>query len=220
MGCFLPSAKSYNPCEFANTNIDFVKTQTQTALEARDINIVKLFTNNALDIIEQTKSDFMDCGCVEATEPINSIKENLDAVTQSKELAQSKAYLKAALQSVMLSIELLRDYEDDNSSFYGNDVLVMNTTTAIDEQGGIVVPKGKAREQMVNNSLEEFKNSIEGVIKDVPCEEAFFFISKLHKNAKAELTSVSLSENERIYHEKVRDIAYQALLKLNGCPVE
>lgn len=212
--------KSYNSCEFANTNIDFVKDQTQTALEANDINIVKLFSNNALDIIDQTKNDFIECGCTEATEPINTIEKNLQLVSRSTKLEESKTFLKAALQNVILSIKLLREHEEENSSFYGDDVLVMNTKSALDEQGGVLLPKGKAREELIYESLTEFKISIDNVVKNVDCEDAFFFISKLHKNAKRDLDNISLSENERFYHEKVSDITYQALLKLDGCPLD
>ena len=211
---------NYNSCEYANTNIDFVKTQTQTALEANDINIVKLFTNNALDAIDQTKSTFIDCGCLEATDPINSIEKNLKLVTRATKIEESKDLLKVALQNVVLSIKLLREHEEENTSFYGNDVLEMNTKSSLDRQGGIVLPKGKAREELIYESLTEFKISIDNVVKNVDCEDAFFFISKIHKNAKRDLNNISLSENERFYHEKVRDIAYQALLKLDGCPVD
>lgn len=207
-------------CEYANTNIDFVKTQTQTALAANDLQLVKLFTNNALEVIDQTKTDFIDCGCTEANTYINSIEKNLKQVAGTTELETSRIFLRAALQNARFSIQLLRKHEEQNSSYYGDDVLVMNTKAVLKQQGGVVVPIGKARLEMIDKSIAEFRQSIADVVAHVECKDAFVFVTKLHKNAKKDLEDVSLSENEIFYHQKVRDITYEALLKLNGCPLE
>ncbi len=214
------SFKGLDACEYANTSIDFVKTQTQTALQAKDLNMVKLFSNKALNTMAKTKTNFIDCGCVSATETIDHIEKNLTLVSRSKNLKESKTFLKAALQSTLLSIALLREYEEEKDSFYGDDVLVMNTRSAIDEQGGIITPRGKVHEEKIRKSLVEFRESLANVIKYVECTEAFSFISKIHRKAKNDLEDPALSDNEKFYHEQIRDISYQALLQLDGCPVD
>lgn len=216
----MASFTNYNACEYASTGIDFVKTQTQTALEANDLAMVKFFTYKALNTIDKTKTNFIDCGCEEASGPIDMVEKNLKLVALANNLDETKKFLNVALQSTILSMQLLREHEEKNSSFYGDDVLVMNTKSSFQETGRIEKPRGQAIEDQVNKSLKDFKTSLDNVVAHVECADAFTFISKLHKKAKEDLKNPGLSESEKVYHQKVKEIAYTALLSLEGCPVD
>ena len=80
---FLSSNETFaerKACAYAGSNIGFVKTQTENAISARDLEQSKYFAYKALNAIEKSREQMEECGCKYAYE---SILESLDKLKQA-----------------------------------------------------------------------------------------------------------------------------------------
>ncbi|NKI32982.1 hypothetical protein [Croceivirga thetidis] len=212
--------KSYNACEYAGSSINFIKIQTETALNSKSHTMMKFFSGKALKSMKATKSNFNECGCLTADRHLTFVEQNLLFAMRAPQLLKSKQHLLIVLSGVNESIELLEDFEND-VSYYGESILTLNTKTNIELQGGVAfLPKAKEKELQVEASLEEFQKSISKVVNEVECEEAFRFISNIHNEAKNKITFENLSDSKKFYHTRVMEIAQKALVELEGCPAK
>ena len=50
-------------CDYAGSNIGFIKSQTERALAAEDINTSRFYAYKALNAIEKSKEQIEACGC-------------------------------------------------------------------------------------------------------------------------------------------------------------
>ena len=57
------SFKVDKACEYAGSNINYVKTQTEKAIAVDDINQARYFAYKALNAIEKSKNQLKECGC-------------------------------------------------------------------------------------------------------------------------------------------------------------
>lgn len=216
----MASFTTINACAFANQHSVFIKSQTQLAIESSDLEQAKYYAYKALKGINKTKNNFKDCGCENALVNIKQAEQNLKQATKTNSLEASKSFLQTALKSTMISINALEEFEDGDNTTYGNDVLVLNTKQVLNEQGGVILPKAKRLKEAIDLNVSQFEQSLQNVLEHVECGDAFNFISKIHTKTKEKLGDKSLSEAKIYYHGRVKEITYNALLSLEGCPAK
>lgn len=215
----LSSFINRNACEYAYSNIEYIKTELEKAIVAEDPEMGKYHAFKALNSIEKTKSNFLDCGCEGTIESLENALSHLKSATSAPSYEDSKEWLHLALENIMIGIRVLRVFEQEISSDYGDNVLVLNTRDAIENQAGIILPQGNLKE-VVHNCLLGFETSLDKVVKEVECHEAHKFISKIHDETQLTLLNTDLSVAKKQYHQRVKTLTQDALEKLGECSVD
>lgn len=209
-----------NACEYANSNIEYIKSQMQSAVVADNFEMSKYFAYKALNGIEKTKFNFIDCGCKGTIESLEKALSYLKKSTKAESFRDAKMFLHMALESTTIGINVLKEFEEDFSSVYSNNILVLNTKDVVEHQNEGHMPQGNLLRKHVHNCLLGFETSLDKVVNEVPCEEANVFISKIHEEARLKLLNTELSEPKKQYHQRVKTIAHDALLRLGDCSLD
>lgn len=213
----LSSFISHNACEYANSNLDYIKDKTQAAIVADNFEQSKYLAYKALNSIEKTRSNFVECGCDGAIESLEAALFYLKDATKASSFSASKKLLHTALENMEISGKVLKIFEEESVSTYGNDVLFLNTTEALKQQGGVVLSDANPIKKQVHNCLLGFESSLDKVVTGVECNEAYQFISKIHEEASETLLNTELSEHKKQYHHRVQTITMGALQRLGEC---
>ena len=215
----MSSFSSRNACEYASSNIEYIKDELQRAIIADEFEMSKYHSFKALNGIEKTRLNFLDCGCSAAIESLEKTSTYLKSATATKSFEDSKEWLHLALGNTIIGVKVLRVFEQDISSAYGNDLLVLNTRESIENEVGTLLPQGDLK-KMVHNCLLGFETSLDKVVTEVDCEEANRFITKIHEEAQATLLKPELTVAKKEYHQRVKTIAKEALNRLGECQEE
>ncbi len=206
-----------NACEYASSNLEYIKSKIEAAVVAKDLQMSKYHAYKALNGIEKTKANFVDCGCEGTIESLESATYELKQATRAETLEASKKSLHLALESTLIGVKVLRIFEQEVTSTYGNDILVLNTKDALNDQDGMfLTPTHTVREQ-VHSCLLGFESSLDKVVNEVECEEAHRFISNIYEEARLVLLNTELSEHKKQYHQRVKTLAQEALVRLGEC---
>ncbi len=216
--CFsLISFKTSPACEYAGSNLGFIKTQTLKAIGTDDINLLRFFAYKALNAIENSKAQLESCGCKYAIGDINKGLEALKMATRVTSLNASKLLLQQALENMEESLISISGH-DLHENHYTGDVLAMNTKDS--ETGKIWKEKldNKALFQKIDQSLLKFQNSLDNVVRSVDCQEAHAFTNRIYRNCEKELLKPDLTEGKKYYNLRTKQIAGEALQKLGDCP--
>ncbi|RDY60930.1 hypothetical protein DX873_01770 [Flagellimonas nanhaiensis] len=216
----MSSFTNRNACEYATSNIEYIKEQIESAISASGFEKSKHFAYKALNGIEKTRSNFLDCGCDGAIESLENALSELKTATKAPSFMASRTPLHNALENIIIGHKVLRVFEQEFSSTYNNDILVMNTKEALENQDGILLPQEGLLNKQVHNCLLGFESSLDKVVTDVECDEALDFISRIHNDATLHLMDTELSEPKKKYHQRVRIITKEALAKLGNCEGE
>lgn len=208
-----------NACEYASSNIEYIKGELQSAIVSDEFEMSKYHAFKALNGIEKTRLNFLDCGCSAAIESLEKTSSYLKRATATKSFDDSKEWLHLALENTIIGIKVLRVFEQETSSAYGNDILILNTKDAGEHEIGTLLPQGDLK-KMVHNCLLGFESSLDKVVTEVECEEANRFISKIHEEAQSTLLRTELTTAKKEYHHRVKTIAKEALDRLGECPEE
>ena len=113
----LSSFKPIKPCEYAGSNIGFVKTETQKAIDEDDINISKYHTYKAIRAIENNKEQLNSCGCNSAVTSMDNSFNDLVLATKSNTLRSNRILLKRSLEKTISSLEALEKYESHEGNY-------------------------------------------------------------------------------------------------------
>lgn len=213
----MTSFTTRNACEFASSNIEYIKGELQSAIISDNFEMSKYHAFKALNGIEKTRLNFLDCGCSAAIESLEKASTHLKSATVTKSFEDSKEWLHLALENIVIGVKVLRVFEQDISSSYGNNLLVLNTKDAMENEVGILLPKGDLK-KLVHNCLLGFETSLDKVVTEVECEEANKFITKIHEEAQSTLLKTDLTIAKKEYHYRVKTIAKEALNRLGECP--
>ncbi|WP_299160939.1 hypothetical protein [uncultured Eudoraea sp.] len=204
-------------CEYAGSNIGYIKSQTERALAAEDLNSSRFFAYKALNAIEKSKEQIEACGCDYAKESIYEGLDNLKKATRVSSLNSAKILLTRALDNSLGSLEAIREHDEHGESLYDNDMLAMNTKTAEKEKLSMVMPVGKELERKIDLSLVNYQNSLNEVVNSVECKEAYEFASKIYAHCEQELLKPKLTEAKKYYNLRTKQITALALDKLKDC---
>lgn len=214
MASFSPPA---NACEYASSNLEYIKSKIEDAVMAKDLNLAKYHAYKALNGIEKTKDNFMDCGCEGAIESLESTLHYLKTATKARAFTKANPALLKALERTITGINVLRKFEQETSSDYGSNVLVMNTTDVLDFNHGMMLTQGAAIKKQVHQCLLSFESSLNKVVSDVDCEDAHRFVSNIYEEARLTLLNTNLSQHKKEYHQRVKTLAKEALESLGNC---
>ncbi|WP_297792347.1 hypothetical protein [uncultured Eudoraea sp.] len=213
----LSSFDTSKACDYAGSNIGYIKSQTERALEAVDINTSRFFAYKALNAIEKSKDQIEACGCSYAKESIYEGLDNLKKATRISSLNGARILLKRALDNSLGSLESLKEHDEHHGSLYANNILVMNTKTSEKEKLGMVMPIGKELERKIDQSLINYQNSLNDVVKSVECKEAYEFASKIYDHCEQQLLKPELTEAKKYYNLRTKEITALALEQLKEC---
>ena len=215
--CTLTSFSDNNACDYAGSNIEYVKSQTRRALDAEDLNSSRFYAYRALNAIEKSRKQFEACGCDYMSKSIFEGLDNLKKATRVASLNGTKILLKKALENEIGSLEALEEHDELHNSKYSSDVLAMNTVESEKKKKWLRQPQGKALEQKIDSALIAFRKSLDEVINFVDCKEAYAFADKVYRHCELQLLNQELSEAKKYYNLKTKEIAADALNKLEMC---
>jgi hypothetical protein len=213
----LSSFNDNKACEYAGSNIGFIRTQTTKAIEAKDLNISRYHAYKALNAIEKSKQQFEACGCDYAVKNINESLENLKRATRVTSLNGTKILLNRALESELGSLEALEEHDELHGSVYESDVLSLNTTTATKEKNAMKLPPGGILEKKIDVLLINYENSLAKVVNTVPCKEAYDYALGVYEHCEQQLLRTDLTEAKQYLNLRTKEITEAALLQLEDC---
>ena len=206
-----------NACEYASSNLEYIKSKIQSAIVTNDLKMSKYHAYKALNGIEKTRTNFEDCGCEGTIESLESATTELKQATKAETLEDAKRSLHLALESTLIGMKVLRIFEQEVASTYGNDILVLNTKDALNDQDGIFLTPTHTIKEQVHSCLLGFESSLDKVVNEVNCDEAQRFINNIYEEARLVLLNTELSEHKKQYHQRVKTLAQEALDRLGEC---
>ena len=122
--CFMTSfTKPANACQYASSNLEYIKSKIQDAIKEDALPMAKYHAYKALNGIEKTRENFLDCGCEGALESLENTLSHLKAATKSSDLKKSKSALHKALETATIGGNVLNSFAQETSSEYGSNVL-------------------------------------------------------------------------------------------------
>lgn len=206
-----------NACQYASSNLEYIKSKIEEAVVSNDLNMAKYHAYKALNGIEKTKNNFLDCGCEGAIKSLETTLTHLKKATKADVLPKSKTALHRALESTTIGINVLYEFGQQTTSDYGSNVLVLNTKDVLNFQNGMLLTQGSAVKKQVHECLLSFESSLDKVVSDVDCEEAERFINNIHEEARLTLLNTNLSQHKKEYHQRVKNLTKEALENLGDC---
>lgn len=214
--CLFSSFETTQACDYAGSNITYVKNQTEKALGMEDIQLMRFHIYKALDAIAKTEKQLEDCGCEDASEQIIEVSILLKSATKTSSLAGSRVLLEKAFQNAQQGLEALHDH-GQHGSLYGTDSLTVNTTDIENKQSQPVPPEEKLLKQKIDSSLTKYSASLQKVVNTVNCKEARAFATRIYEHCTQELLRPDLSEGKKYYNLRTKEITEKALEQLGDC---
>jgi soluble cytochrome b562 len=203
-------------CDYAGSNINYVKSQTEKALAVDDINQARFYTYKAVNSIEKSKKQLKDCGCTYAEESISDGLSDLILATKATSLNGTRILLNRALEHIIGGIESIEEHELHNSK-YGSNLLAMNTIVSDAEKMAMQKPSGKEFEVKIDASLEKYRESLDKIVNSVDCASARAFAENIYFHCEQQLLLPNLTEGKKYYNYRTKEITAEALEKLQDC---
>lgn len=213
---FLSSYRTNLDCEYANSNMDFAKSQINEALLTDDINQTRFYTYKAINALEKSKKQLKECGCTFAKKSMNENLDILVLATKSTTLKGAKNYLDKSIELTENTIIILDSHETHNSA-YSNDLLAINTNNLPNKTNTIIDKKTLSLNEKIDLSLEKYKISLNKVVETVNCKEAKAFAKRIFKECESQLLQPNLSEGSKYYNLRTKEITQKALNKIGSC---
>lgn len=215
--CALSSFTGNNACDYAGSNIGYIKTQTQKAIAAEDLNSARYFAYKALNAIEKSRKQFEACNCDYANKNIFESLENLKRATRVSSLDGTRMLLKKALDNALGSLDALEKHDELHGSQYASDVLAMNTKASDQAVLRMKQPEGPALRRQIDQSLTNYQMSLDEVVRTVPCKDAYAFAHRIFRHCEAQLLKPDLTEAKKYYNLRTKQITADALEQLKNC---
>lgn len=203
-------------CAYAESNMGYIMSQTQKALEQNDINLIRLFAYRAINAFEKSKVQFKDCGCNDANSIIDKNNKNLKIAAKANSLSKAKILLNKSLKSTLKSIELFEKHQahNNNNNNYKPDSLTFNTKK---EKLILKSPVEKHLYTAIDQSLIKYETSLNEVVNTVNCKEAFAFANKIYSHCEQQLLISNLTEGKKYYNLRTKEITAKALKSIGDC---
>lgn len=203
-------------CEYAGSNVSYVKTEIEKALAMKDLQLMRFHIYKALGAIAKTNKQLDDCGCEDASERIVAVSEILKNATKTSSVASTRILLEKALENTQEGLEALHDHEEHDSP-YGTDDLKVNTTNAETKKKLPMPPDEKIIQQRIDSSLTKYRASLQKVAHTVNCKEARAFATRIYEHCEQQLMRPDLSEGKKYYNLRTKKITAEALEQLGDC---
>ena len=210
------SFKPIKPCEYAGSNISFVKTETQKAIKINDINIARYHAYKAINAIEKTKKQLNNCGCDYAVTNIADSFKDLVLATKATTLRSAKILLNRSLEKTIGSLEALDKHELHDSN-YASDVLAVNTLELSKQKKSMAAPKGFYLEKKIDSTLFAYEKSLQKIVETVDCKKALNYANQIFEHCEQQLLKPNLSEGKKYYNLRTKEITANAIEQLKNC---
>ena len=198
-------------CEYAGSNINYVRKLTEKAITVNDINKARFFAYKALNAIEKSKKQLNQCGCDYAEKNIEEGLSNLKRALKATTLNGAKILLNRALENTLRGLEALNKHELHDSKFT-SDMLAMNTGEIALKRFDI-----KSLHERIDESLLSYKKSLNIIVNTVNCKEARAYVDKVFNDCEVQLLKPNLSEGKKYYNLRTKEIAADAIKRLGDC---
>lgn len=205
-------------CEYAGSNMGYVKTQTQKAITATNVNEAHFQAYKALNALEKSKKQVEDCGCTDAFDFMKDALEDIKMATRATSLDATRILLNRSLENTMASLQAIEEHEEHGGP-YGTDVLALNTIDAKEVDKSVGKIDEESLKQKIDVSLISYENSLQTVIETVDCKEALAFATRVYEHCEAQLLKENLSEGKKYYNLRTKEITKEALEKIGDCNV-
>lgn len=207
----LSSFGNIRECEYAESNIEYAKTQTEKALENPDINLLKYHAYKAVNAIQKSETKLSNCGCTYAQKDLKESVENLKLATKQKELFKAKDLLLISLESIMKGLNALAEHE------YHRETLAEDQPNSIQKENTASEESISPIYREIDQSLEKYRHSLNAVVETVNCKEASSFAENIIQQCESQLLVENLTEGKKYYYLRTKEITMNALEKLKDC---
>ena len=213
----LSSFKTSEACEYAGSNIGYVKTQTQLALKENDLNKSKYFTYKAIKATYKLKEQLDECGCEQAAINIEESQYHLKKAAKESTTPGIKLLLTAAYDKLAASLEAIEKHH-----LHGNSEISKNfVINSLENREKIELPifhlDNEAMQVIIDDSLIPFEESLQKVVDSVDCKSARAFAQRIFQNCEQALLQSDISERKKYYNLKTQEITANALRDLGNC---
>lgn len=212
LSSFAPS----EACNYAGSNMNYVKARTEEALTMNDINQARFYTYKAIKVLQTSTNRFDDCGCKDAEVNIEESLINLKAATKSTSLNGTRILLQEALQQIVDALDAFEQHEMHDAAFSSKD-FVINTSVEIENKLPTIDSKESELYQQIDTSLVSYTESINIVVDSVSCLEARAFANNIFLRCEQQLLQSNLSEGKKYYNLRTKEITEKALSRLGDC---
>lgn len=203
-------------CEYAGSNINFAKTQTELAIAKEDINTARYHAYKALNAIEKSKKQLAICGCEYAGLEVEEGLRKLIMATKATSLSATKMLLQRALQHTVEGLESLESHELHESK-YDSDALTLNTINSKNNIRSTGEQGIKGLHATIDKSLQKYEQSLKALISSADCKAAKAYAQNIFEHCENELLKPDLSEGKKYYNLRTKEITADALLKIPDC---
>ncbi len=205
-------------CLDAGSMIGFIENHLEDALEAEEVSLTRYHTYKAINTLEKSRGHFEDCGCDIAKKYIFESLENMKLATRINSLEGSRILVRRALNGTKDGEAALEMHDELHDDPYESDILKLNTSDSLSRVASGEDPENARRiEQQIDASLEAYSNSLENVVKGVPCREALEFVQRIYEHCERQLLREDLTRAKRYYNYRTKEITEGALSKLGDC---
>ena len=204
-------------CLNAGSLIGFIENHVQNALRADDLNMSRYHAYKALNTLEKSRGPMLACGCQYANKHLEQGLENLKMATRVSTLEGSFILLRRALANARAGRDALEEHDTTHDGPYDNDVLSMNTTSALSKAGPSRPETEAQLRERIDLSLKSYENSLLEVVEGVPCEEALTFVERIYAHCERQLLREDLTPAKRYYNLRTKELTETALDQLRGC---
>lgn len=211
------SFKTSDACEYAGSNIGYVKTQTQAAIDDNDLNKAKFLTYKAIRAIYKLKGQLDECGCEQAVIKLEESQYHLIKVTKATSIQEAKVLLVEAYNKTVASLDAIEKHHLHKNSEIGTDLAINKFENR--EKIDLSIPHldKEVLHVMIDDSLIPFEVSLEKVVATVNCKDARAFAERIFQICEQELLKPNLSEGKKYYNLRTQEITGDALKNLGDC---
>ncbi len=216
---FFTAFTTTEACEYAESNINFIKSQTEEALSKDDLNLSRYHAYKALNAIEKSKKQLKECGCDYATIGIEESSYLLKRATKANSLNDTKNLLKRSLINTEESLRAIVAH-DVHKSKTSKDLLAINTQGDPLDEDGLPEDPETVLKRRIDTALEKYRKSLNKVVETVNCKEAKAFAERVYQQCEQELLVPDLSEGKKYYNLQTQKITAEALERIGTCASE
>ncbi|RNC89464.1 MAG: hypothetical protein ED555_08235 [Allomuricauda sp.] len=203
---------TFNVCEVANSNVIFVKNQTQLALDTQDFQMSRYHAFKAISGIWKAQYSFSECECDGLATNMDLAAKNLKEATKALTLEDQKVFLKIAMQNTVIGMTAIEGRHKT-----GKRNTIQNETI---EAAKTVDTSRKLVEEtylkQIEEALSKFENSLNNVVALEDCQNAYKFIRAMQDETHEKLGKKNLTNRKIYYLTRVVEITNAALLKINS----
>lgn len=211
------SFKTSEACEYAGSNIGYVKTQTQSAMANNDLNKAKFITYKAIRAIYKLRKQLEDCGCEQALINIEESQYHLKKATKATSIENAQILLMEAYKKVVFSLEAIERHHLHENLEVNDNPSMEHTQKAGNKGRSAIQLQGQALRVMIDDSLIPYEKSLQTIVDSVNCKDARAYAERIFKICEQELLKPNLSEGKKYYNLRTQEITAEAIKELEAC---